>query len=150
MANKETENCEKFKTMIGGQALIEGIMMRGPEKDAIVIRGKDGLTVEVSPRKLNPPGSWKTWPFIRGIFNFIDSLRYGYKCLMRSAELAGLEDDDPPEAGEDSPEKPKKEEGFFSKFGMTLLMTLSAVLGVALAVGLFLWLPSVLTFIMPE
>ena len=39
MANKETENCEKFKTMIGGQALIEGIMMRGPEKDAIVIRG---------------------------------------------------------------------------------------------------------------
>ena len=58
MANKETETCEKFKTMIGGQALIEGIMMRGPEKDAIVIRGKDGLTVEVSPRKLNPPGSW--------------------------------------------------------------------------------------------
>lgn len=46
--------------MIGGQALIEGIMMRGPEKDAIVIRGKDGLTVEVSPRKLNPPDSWKT------------------------------------------------------------------------------------------
>ena len=41
---------EKFKTLIGGQALIEGIMMRGPEKDAIVIRGKDGLTVEVSPR----------------------------------------------------------------------------------------------------
>ena len=62
MANKETENCEKFKTMIGGQALIEGIMMRGPEKDAIVIRGKDGLTVEVSPRKLNPPDSWKNWP----------------------------------------------------------------------------------------
>lgn len=54
MANKETENCEKFKTMIGGQALIEGIMMRGPEKDAIVIRGKDGLTVEVSPPKAEP------------------------------------------------------------------------------------------------
>ena len=64
MANKETENCEKFKTMIGGQALIEGIMMRGPEKDAIVIRGKDGLTVEVSPRKLNPPGSWKNWELL--------------------------------------------------------------------------------------
>ena len=43
---------EKFKTMIGGQALIEGIMMRGPKKDAIVIRGKDGLTVEVSDRKI--------------------------------------------------------------------------------------------------
>ena len=82
MANKETENCEKFKTMIGGQALIEGIMMRGPEKDAIVIRGKDGLTVEVSPRKLNPPGSWKNWPFIRGIFNFFDAQIVGVKALL--------------------------------------------------------------------
>ena len=88
MANKETETCEKFKTMIGGQALIEGIMMRGPEKDAVVIRGKDGLTVEVSPRKLNPPGSWKTWPFIRGIFNFFDAQIVGVKALLRSADLA--------------------------------------------------------------
>ncbi len=88
MANKETENCEKFKTMIGGQALIEGIMMRGPEKDAIVIRGKDGLTVEVSPRKLNPPGSWKNWPFIRGVFNFFDAQIVGVKALLRSADLA--------------------------------------------------------------
>ena len=79
---------EKFKTLIGGQALIEGIMMRGPEKDAIVIRGKDGLTVEVSPRKLNPPGSWKNWPFIRGIFNFFDAQIVGVKALLRSADLA--------------------------------------------------------------
>ena len=89
MANKETENCEKFKTMIGGQALIEGIMMRGPEKDAIVIRGKDGLTVEVSPRKLNPPDSWKNWPFIRGIFNFFDAQIVGVKALL--AIFPGLE-----------------------------------------------------------
>ena len=46
MAKKDTQCCnEKFKTTIGGQALIEGIMMRGPEKDAIVIRGKEGLTM---------------------------------------------------------------------------------------------------------
>ena len=57
MANNQKPCCEKFKTMIGGQALIEGIMMRGPEKDAIVIRGKEGLTVEVSPRKIHPPKS---------------------------------------------------------------------------------------------
>ena len=55
MAKNQEQCCEKFKTMIGGQALIEGIMMRGPEKDAIVIRGREGLTVEVSPRRLNPP-----------------------------------------------------------------------------------------------
>ena len=57
MANKETENCEKFKTMIGGQALIEGIMMRGPEKDAIVIRGqgrldRGGFAAEAEPARL--------------------------------------------------------------------------------------------------
>ena len=60
MTKKESQCCEKFKTTIGGQALIEGIMMRGPEKDAIVIRGREGLTLEVNPRKINPPGSFKT------------------------------------------------------------------------------------------
>ena len=52
--------------MIGGQALIEGIMMRGPEKDAVVVRGKDGLTVEVKARKLPKAKSPLRWPFIRG------------------------------------------------------------------------------------
>ena len=72
MSNKETQPCcEQFKTMIGGQALIEGIMMRGPQKDAIVIRGKDGLTLEVNDRKLPKDGSFKKWPFFRGIFTFL-------------------------------------------------------------------------------
>ena len=89
MQSKENQQCcEKFKTMIGGQALIEGIMMRGPEKDAVVIRGKDGLSIEVSDRKRNPPGSFKTWPFFRGVFNFFDAQVVGVKALMRSAELA--------------------------------------------------------------
>ena len=80
MAHNETENCcEKFKTMIGGQALIEGIMMRGPDKDAIVIRGKDGLTVEVSDRKKYPENSFKKWPFFRGMFTF-----FAYKTLPSS------------------------------------------------------------------
>ena len=70
---KNKQSTEKFKTMIGGQALIEGIMMRGPKKDAIVIRGKDGLTVEVSDRKVSNPKSFKSWPFLRGMFNFFDS-----------------------------------------------------------------------------
>ena len=53
MANEKQEVCcEKFKTMIGGQALIEGIMMRGPEKDAIVVRTPQGLQVDVKPRKI--------------------------------------------------------------------------------------------------
>ena len=89
MAKKENQPCcEKFKTMIGGQALIEGIMMRGPEKDAIVIRGAEGLTLEVSDRKLAPKNSWKNWPFFRGMFGFFDSQVTGVKALMRSADLA--------------------------------------------------------------
>ena len=89
MARKDTGNCcEKFKTVIGGQALIEGIMMRGPKKDAIVIRGTEGLTVEVSDRKVHPEGSWKNLPFFRGIFGFFDAQVTGVKALMRSADLA--------------------------------------------------------------
>ena len=70
---EEKQCCEKFRTMIGGQALIEGIMMRGPEKDAVVVRTADGLHLEVKDRKLSRPGSFRTWPFFRGIFNFFDA-----------------------------------------------------------------------------
>ena len=53
---------EKFKTMIGGQALIEGIMMRGPEKDAIVVRTSEGLDIDLMPRKTHPKNSVLSWP----------------------------------------------------------------------------------------
>ena len=96
MANNQQPCCEKFKTMIGGQALIEGIMMRGPKKDAIVIRTADGLTLEVSDRKLNPEKSFKNWPFFRGIFNFFDAQVTGVKALMRSADLAPEESQEEP------------------------------------------------------
>ena len=126
MARKDTQACcEKFKTMIGGQALIEGIMMRGPKKDAIVIRGKEGLTVEVSDRKIFPEGSFKTWPFFRGMFNFFDAQVTGVKALMRSADLA------PEEMQEES-----------SKFDLWLEKKLGnekfqqAIIGVAVAMGL--------------
>ena len=70
--SKETNAncCEKFKTAIGGQALIEGIMMRGPKKDAIVIRKNEEFVVEVSDRKLPSEKSIKKWPFLRGMFTF--------------------------------------------------------------------------------
>ena len=88
MANS---NSEKFKTSIGGQALIEGIMMRGPEQDAIVVRGKEGLTVEVSNRKIYPKSSPLSWPLIRGAVNFFDAQVTGVKALMRSADLSPQE-----------------------------------------------------------
>ncbi len=98
MADKtRPESQEKFKTVIGGQALIEGIMMRGPEKDAIVVRGAEGVQIEVKPRKLRPKKSFATLPFIRGMVNFFDSQIAGVKALMHSADVAteSFEEEEP-------------------------------------------------------
>ena len=85
---KQLKSQEKFKTMIGGQALIEGIMMRGPDKDAVVVRGKEGLTVEVLPAEAAAGAlSPDDWPLIRGIYNFFGSNIVGVKALLRSADL---------------------------------------------------------------
>jgi len=96
MAKKETQPCcEKFKTMIGGQALIEGIMMRGPEKDAVVVRTGEGLKIEVTPRNVPPKNSFKNLPLIRGVCNFFNSQVVGVKALMRSADLVPEEAEEP-------------------------------------------------------
>ena len=87
--------CEKFKTMIGGQALIEGIMMRGPEKDATVIRTAEGLKVDVKPRRVRPKNSVLSFPLIRGIINFFDAQVVGVKALLHSADLSPEEADEP-------------------------------------------------------
>ena len=139
MAKKDTQCCnEKFKTTIGGQALIEGIMMRGPEKDAIVVRGKDGLQVEVNARKIHKPGSVATWPVIRGAVNFFDAQVVGVKALMRSADLA------PEEYTEE--EKPSKfDQWLEKKLGNEKFQ--QAVIGVAVAMGLGLSI--VLFFLLP-
>ena len=74
MSNENPQNCcEKFKTSIGGQALIEGIMMRGPVQDAIAVRSNGEIKLELKPRKIRPKGSVATWPLIRGAVNFFDS-----------------------------------------------------------------------------
>ncbi len=136
MAEKSTE---KFKTMIGGQALIEGIMMRGPEKDAVVVRGKDGLQVEVKPRKVRPKKSVLTWPLIRGAVNFFDSQVVGVKALMRSADLSP----------EETQENPSKVDAWLEKkLGDSKFQNLVVGIGVAAGLGmsilLFFLLPMVI------
>lgn len=79
-------NSEKMKTMIGGQALLEGIMMRGPDKDSVVLRKQEGLDVQVTPRKTRKKGSILTWPLIRGVVNFFDAQLTGIKAISKSAE----------------------------------------------------------------
>ena len=139
MANNQKPCCEKFKTMIGGQALIEGIMMRGPEKDAIVIRGKEGLTVEVSPRKRNPPKSIKSWIFFRGMFNFFDAQVTGVKALMRSADLAPEEMQEQPGKFDQWLEKKLGNEKF-----QQAIIGIAVALGLCMSVGLFFLLPMVI------
>ena len=141
MANKDNQPCcEKFKTMIGGQALIEGIMMRGPKKDAIVIRGKEGLTVEVSDRKLNPEKSLKNKPFFRGMFNFFDAQVTGVKALMRSADLA-------PEEYAEEPSKLDKwlEEKLGNEQFQKAIIGIAVAMGLGLSIVLFFLLPMVVS-----
>ncbi len=120
------------KTSIGGQALIEGVMMRGPKTTAMAVRNPEGeIVLETMPTPENNRAKFFKLPFVRGIFNMIDSLRYGYKCLMRSAEIAGLEEEE---------EKDEKK----NKLIMSLFMVASVVFALLLSVGLFIYLPSLL------
>ncbi len=134
------------KTSIGGQALIEGIMMRGPKMTAMAVRNPEGeIVLEKWETQASKKKGVRTIPVVRGVFNFIDSMRFGYKCLMRSAEIAGLEDEPKKaetEAESTETDTEKKEGG--SSVGMTILMIVSVVLGVVLAIGLFIALPTFL------
>ena len=139
MANKEPQCCEQFKTVIGGQALIEGIMMRGPEKDSIVIRGREGLDIEVSPRKVWAPGSFQTWPFFRGVFTFFDAQVTGVKALMRSADLA-------PEEYQEEPSKFDKwlEQKLDNEKFQKAVIGIAVALGMGMSIGLFFLLPMII------
>ena len=129
------------KTSIGGQALIEGVMMRGPHTSAMAVRQPDG---EISTE------TWETaqnkWynkaPIIRGVVNFVSMMLVGYKCLMKSAEVAGFEDE-----GEPS----KFDRWIETHLGdkvMVLFNILVSVIAVVLSVGLFMLLPSALVKLM--
>ena len=130
------KNQEKFKTMIGGQALIEGIMMRGPEKDAVVVRTQDGLQVDVKPRKVYKKGSLYRWPLIRGVVTFLDSQITGVKALMQSADLSPEEQEEPSKFDQ------WLEKKLGSKAFQSLLVSVAVFLGLAMSIGLFFLLPS--------
>ena len=132
-------NQEKFKTMIGGQALIEGLMMRGPKKDAIVVRGKDGMIVEVNDRKIYPEKSPLKWPLIRGVVGFFDAQVCGVKAILRSADLSP----------EETQEEPSKfdiwlEKKLGNKKFQSFVVGSAVALGLALSVFLFFLLPMVI------
>ncbi len=130
--------CEKFKTSIGGQALIEGIMMRGPEVDAIAVRHADGIKVDVHPRKQHAEKSPKKWPFIRGCVNFFDSQVVGVKALMQSAEIS-------PEMADEEPSGFEKwlENKIGSERFEKIIMSFGVFLGLGMSILLFFLLPMI-------
>ena len=136
MAKKNDQPKEKFKTMIGGQALIEGIMMRGPEKDAIVVRTAEGLKVDVKPRKVHKKGSIATWPLIRGVIGFFDSQFTGVKAMMDSADLAPEEMQEEPSKFDKWLEKKLGNERF-----QKVVLGFAVFIGLLMSVALFFVLP---------
>jgi len=138
---------EKFKTSIGGQALIESVMMRGPVKSAMAVRLPSG---EIDLEEWDNPAASRRWyrktPFVRGVFNMVDAMRTGYKCMMKSAEKSGML--------EEEEENPSRFEKWLSdKLGDSfskVITGFSMVLGVVLAVGLFSVLPVFLISLLPN
>ena len=140
MAEKN-ESC--FRTSIGGQALIEGILMRGPKKQAIVVRNQDGELVEkVEDLKLiKDRYPILGWPLIRGVVNFLAAMVNGVQALMYSADFYPEEETD----AEPSKFEQWMERHFSSKKVESVMIGLATVLGIGLSVLLFLVLPTFLT-----
>ena len=136
----EEKKCCKFRTSIGGQALIEGILMRGPEKQAIVVRSKDGLVTKVEQRKLiKDKYPILGWPIIRGAVAFLTSIIQGVKALMFSADYFPDEGLAEPDKLDQWLEKHVPEEKL-----QTVLVIVSVVLSLGLTLLLFMILPTFL------
>ena len=140
--NTEAPQSCTFRTSIGGQALIEGVMMRGPEKQAIVVRDQEGNLVEKVEelRFIKDRYPILGVPLIRGTVNFLASMVSGVKALMYSAEFY-------PDEEEVEPSKFDKwlEAHISSKKLESLVIALAVVLGVGLSIFPFMILPTLLT-----
>lgn len=124
-------------TSIGGQALIEGIMMRGPEKTAMAVRKAD-KTIDIS--YINYTTLTKKYkilgiPVVRGVVSFVESITQGYKALIRSADISGFIEE---EQNEPKTEEQKKAQSTL----IGIVMAVASVLAVVLCFLLFMYLPS--------
>ena len=127
------------KPSVGGQAVLEGVMMKGPKCMAITVRKADGtMSYITKPNKtVGEKHKWLRLPFIRGIANFVVMLYEGMKTLTDSADMAGLEAEEPTKFE-------KKVAGWLHCKPDDVMMGTAVVLAVVLAVGLFSLLPNFL------
>lgn len=155
--NQDSQCCEKFKSKIGGQALVEGIMMLGPNTGAMACRLPDGtIDLETWEENNGKNAPWyKKTPLVRGCTSFVTSLVKGYKYMMKSAdkqlayeekmekekeakekaEQEGTPAEKAPEPAGDGKDKEKEGSGY------DVFMYIGIIVGVAMAIGLFVFLP---------
>ena len=142
---KEKKEKKENRTYIGGQAVMEGIMMRGRRSMATAVRDPHG-EIQMETERLIPPekrSKFSRLPFVRGVVNFISSLIDGNRVLMRSADVAMEETETPTKAEKWLEEKHKVDlSGVFS--------FISVLLGVVLAIGIFIALPQFITGFLPK
>ena len=130
----------KDKPKIGGQAVMEGVMMRNGNEIAITVRREDAsLTLKKYGNNTEAKKPWyKRYLFLRGVTNFIDIMKLGVGCLNDSIKMLGLDDEEPS----------KFEKWIAKKTGkdiMDILVAFSLVIGIGLAIGLFFLLPNFIT-----
>ena len=137
MSNKNSQSNEKFRSKIGGQALIEGIMMLGPNTGAMACRLPDGtIDLETWEERNGKNAPWyKKVPLVRGCTSFVTSLTKGYKYMMKSAEKQLTE------------EEKDEEENTPAIFN--IMMYIGMIVGIVMAVGLFIFLPKWLIGFVP-
>ena len=147
MSNKSNAQptAEKFKSKIGGQALIEGIMMLGPTTGAMACRLPDGtIDLETWDENNGKNAPWyKKTPLVRGCCSFVTSLVKGYKYMMKSAEKQLPEDEQEENKTKDG--KDKDESSIYDIF-----MYIGILVGVVMAVGLFVFLPKIIVGFIPD
>lgn len=144
MAKQPKEN-PKHMTKIGGQALIEGVMMKGADTGAMACRLPNGkIDVETWEENNGKNMPWyRKCPFVRGSFNFVLSMKDGYRCLTKSAEKQVPED----EEADETEEMGRFEKWLDDKLGdkiFGIVMGIAMVIGIAVAMGLFVWMPKFL------
>ncbi len=140
---KDKKCCPKGGKGIGGQAVIEGVMMRGKKVYALAVRNTNDKKINIEKKPVKPYSErCKIWglPIFRGIISFVDSLIIGMKIISRSADMSGLSD-----VSADADEEPSRFEKFLDdKFGDKLgdyIIYISVFFSIILSIGIFMVLP---------
>lgn len=147
MNKEKTENSRtEHRTSIGGQAVMEGVMMRGPHNVATAVRKPDGEIV-IDNMKLGKirTGRFVKLPIVRGCVNFIDSMIIGVKSLMFSAQFIDVDDEGEPVEQEPSKFEAWLDEKLGSEKAMNVVIYISVFFSLALSIGMFILLPAFIT-----